>query len=537
MSFSFYRPPKTPELQSALGSLFRAVLARKFYPPGHPSRRSSLLLAHTAMVRLLDGNSLSLSCGRTGFSFPDGELIKGATRMSAGLAHELLVRRVKKITFSPDLFQEDVAELLKLLSLSPEQIYQSGGMDVVLAERGVRTVWVNEFDLAVIRGKRDTVELAGIVPDGLDEPELADSAAPAEELLTSPAEELPPELQLQDLLSHIADCTDDDQYLMLVRQAILCIDTSQLRQGIDTLFHLIDLLAGHAGNRQRSQRMQECAQFAIEQIVITCDIVPIALEQAVKGAGLSFTALQAALKAGGATAVTSAVGLLGRSHNIKARKMLSTLLGSLGEAAVPILLTSMNDSRWFITRNICAILGMIASRKALPALSECLQHSDIRVRKEAIRSLTQIGGDEGESAILDILRGPDTELYPQAIASLGVMKSKKSVLELIKIVDSSDVFLRTLSLKIEALAAIALIGDRQVTPLLVTHMGDRHLLAATRGRQLKTAIAVCLGKLGDVRALPILTKLSSSGEELGAACAESIRTIEKNEGMSDGNHQ
>jgi HEAT repeat protein len=180
---------------------------------------------------------------------------------------------------------------------------------------------------------------------------------------------------------------------------------------------------------------------------------------------------------------------------------------------------------------------MIASRKALPAVSECLQHADIRVRKEAIRSLTQIGGDESESAIIEVLRGPDTELYPQAIASLGVLKSNKSVPELIKIVTASDVFLMTLSLKVEALAAIALIGDRQETPLLIKHMGDRNLLAVSRGRQLKTAIAVCLGKLGDVSAVPILTKLSSSGGGLGAACAEAIRTIEKNEGMSDGNHQ
>jgi HEAT repeat protein len=484
------------------------------------------------MLPLLDGNTLSLACGRTGFSFPDGELLKGATRMSTGLACELFLRRVKKIAFSEDLFQEDVVELIKLLSLSPEQIHQSGGMDVLMAERGVRTIWVNEFDLAVIRGKREKIELTGIVPEGIEESEIVEKAGPVEEQLPPQLEELPPEQQLQALLGRIAACTDDDIYLFLVRQAVACCTIPQMRQEPYTLFLLIDLLASHISDRQRSQGIQECAQFAIEQIVITGDIVPVALEQAIQGTGLSHNALQAVLKAGGATAVTATIDLLGRSQNIKTRKMLSTVLGSLGEAAVPILLNSVNDSRWFFTRNICAILGTIASRKALPAVIECLQHADIRVRKEAIRSLTQIGGDEAESAILEVLRSPDTELYSQAIASLGVMKSKKSLLELIKIVNSSDIFLRTLSLKIDVLAAMALIRDRQVTPLLVMLMEERNLLAVTRGRQLKTAIAACLGKLGDDRALPILTKFSSSGGELGSACAEAIRMIEKNEGRS-----
>ncbi|HIJ87147.1 MAG TPA: HEAT repeat domain-containing protein [Desulfuromonadales bacterium] len=536
MSFSFYRPPKIQDIHNALGSLYRAVLARKFYPPGHPSRRSSLNWAHAAMLSLLDGNTLSLSCSRTGFSFPDGELLKGATRMSTGLAYELFLRRVKKITLSQDLFQEDVEELVKLLSLSPEQIHQSGGMDGLMEERGVRTIWVNEFDLAIIRGKRERIELAGIVPEGGDESEIEAMTWPAEEHIAPLSEELSPELQLQALLGRIAACTDDDIYLFLVRQAVACCAIPQLRQEPYTLFLLIDLLAGHISDRQRSQGIQECAQFALEQIVITGDIVPVALEQAVQGSGLSLNALQAVLKAGGAAAVTAAIDLLGRSHSAKTRKMLTTVLGSLGEAAVPILLNAVHDSRWFMTRNICAILGTIASRKALPAVTQCLQHTDIRVRKEAIRSLTQIGGDEAESGILNVLQGPDTELYSQAIASLGVLKSKKSLNELMKIVTTSDIFLRTLSLKIDALAAIALIGDRQVTPLLVLHMVERNLLAVSRGRQLKTAIALCLGKLGDIRAVPILTKLSSSGGELGAACAESIRMIEKNEGRSDGSH-
>src|SRR6185369_6361796 len=114
------------------------------------------------------------------------------------------------------------------------------------------------------------------------------------------------------------------------------------------------------------------------------------------------------------------------------------------------------------------------------------------------------------------------------------MKSKRSLIELLKIINAKDLFLKTLQLKIDALTAIAIIGDRQTVPRLITLLEERHLLAAARGRQLKTAVAVCLGKLGDPKALPALNKLASAGGDLGSACLDAIAMIEKAEGRQDG---
>jgi len=73
-----------------------------------------------------------------------------------------------------------------------------------------------------------------------------------------------------------------------------------------------------------------------------------------------------------------------------------------------------------------------------------------------------------------------------------------------------------------------------VTPHLATLLEARHFLAATRGKLLRSAIAVCLGKLGDARALQTLEKLAASGGEVGSACTNAIALIEKAEGRADG---
>lgn len=531
----FYRPPTTQGTLDALGSIHRAVRAWRFYPNGHPTRRSSLTLAHVAMLQLLEGNTLSLACGRTGFSFPDGEFLKDASKLTTDLSYDLFVRRVQKISFSHDLFQEDLLELIKILCLSPEDIQESGGIDTIMAARGIRTIWVNEFDLAAIRSKRRVVERTGITPQGIDEVEADGDTLPLVEQQTNQPDALTPEQLLQTLLDRLNTCVDENIYLMLIHEAVTCAELFQSRHDTHLLFPLIELLAGHTGDEALSEIMRERAQFAIEQIITTGEVLQIVFERLEQGHWVSEAAMLAVLKAGGATAITAAINMMGSTNNLKTRKTLSTMLGALGETAVPVLLDLMNDSRWFIIRNICAILGTIANREAHAALVKCLHHPDFRVRKEAIRSLAQLGGHEAEAAILGILRGTDTALYPQAIASLGGMKSRKSLVELMKIVFARDMFLKSLSLKLDALAAIALIGDRQAAPYLAKLLEERHLLAAVRGKQFKTAIAACLGKLGDVRALQPLEKLASGSGELGSACSDAIAMIEKAEGRADGN--
>lgn len=530
----FYRPPTTQGALDALGSIYRAVRAWKFYPQGHPTRLSSLNLAHEAMLRQLDGNTLALACGRTGFSFPDGEFLKDPSGLSTALAYELFVRRVQKIVFSNDLFLEDLLELFKILCLSPEAIQQSGGIDAMMAARGIRSIWVNEFDLAAIHRKRQIVEQSGIIPPGIDSAEQDNEPIPAVVQQSLQPAELTPEQQLQTLLERLAACFDDDIYLMLSRQAVACADDLRSRQEPLLILPLLELLAGHADDDRRGDIIRESAQFALEQVISTGDILLILSGLVEQGDGASEKTLHAVLKAGGSAAITAAVELMGRTSSLKTRKTLSTTLGSLGEAAVPALLALMHDSRWFIIRNICAILGSIASHEALAALTKSLLYPDLRVQKEAIRSLAQLGGHEAEAAILAVLRGSATALYPQAIASLGGMKSRMSLAELMKILFSRDLFLKSLPLKMDAVAAIAAIGDRQVTPLLAKLLEERHLLAATRGKQLKTAIAVCLGKLGDARAVPALEKLATNDGELGTACSNAIAMIEKTGGIADG---
>ena len=532
----FYHPPLLQGVLDALGSVYRALRAWKFYPKGHPNRKNSIKQAHAAMLLLLDNNNLSLSCGRSGFSYPDGELIKDTTRMSASLSYELFIRRVQKITFLADLHQEDLLELIRILSLPPEAIQKAGGMDKLMAERGIRTIWANEFELSVIRGRRRDVESKGVTPLGVDE--LEDTAVIEEPenstLPDSQTAESDPEEELQALLARLATVMDEDIYLMLVRQAITCADALKASHVLTPLLPLAKLLAAHAADTNRSDNLTECARFGVEQLAMGDEFISFLFDRMEDPDGLSKEYILAILTAAGPAALGLAVQKMGSIDNLAIRKALSILITKLGEPAVPSLLAMLGDSRWYIVRSLATILGDIGSPAAIPGLQKSLLHADSRVGKEAIRSLAKIGGKDAENAIISILRDNNPSLLPQALASLGGMKSKKALGDLMHIIHSEDMFLKTLPLKTSALAAIALIGDQQVTPYLVKLLEKRHLIARSRWEQLKIAVALCLGKLGDPRALPVLRKMAGSSGELGQACAEAADSIERTGGKLNG---
>ena len=84
------------------------------------------------------------------------------------------------------------------------------------------------------------------------------------------------------------------------------------------------------------------------------------------------------------------------------RKILLSLLLSLGERAVPSILSRIDGQRWFFLRNLCFLLGEIGAPAGIPSLVGMLSAREPKLRREAVQALGKI-------------RLPD----PDAIAALG----------------------------------------------------------------------------------------------------------------------
>ncbi|HEY9246996.1 MAG TPA: HEAT repeat domain-containing protein, partial [Candidatus Methanoperedens sp.] len=84
--------------------------------------------------------------------------------------------------------------------------------------------------------------------------------------------------------------------------------------------------------------------------------------------------------------------ILGELKSIQGRKIVIDALVVLGIKDIATLAKGLTDSRWYVVRNIIYILRKIGDKRAVDYLLKTVRHGDIRVKKEVIRALGELGG-------------------------------------------------------------------------------------------------------------------------------------------------
>lgn len=508
-------------LGTALTDLHKALKALSFYPAGHPLRGENLGTAHGSLARLLAGQELTLHVSRKGFVNNAGDPLPDVSPMAQSLARELFIRRIQHLTFMADLTDTDLQSFLLLLALDHQQVHAAGGMEKLMSQRGITTIWPNEIDLSVIWQKRQ--ELEAVQEEAEEE---GDAGSLNEDLTPPEAQEEAREYSLHELLSLMKKESDDNRYLQLARTLIGKTETCKGTGDFAPLLPVMQGLLEQTDDLGKSTIQREYASFSLEQVTAG-PATDFLLQQLEQRDPSSSEMIYRVLRQLGTKVVYVLVQRLCIASSLLARKALATAIVKIGPAAIPPLVAALQDERWYVVRNMVAILGEICSQECVGELQHAVGHADPRVRKETIRSLLNIGGKEAESTIIGMLDDRDITIVKQAILSLGLMKSQLAIQPLIGIVAQRDLFMKSLPLKKEAIQALGRIGDRRATPYLTGLLQSWHWFAWSRWQELKTAAAAALGQLGDEAAIPALKARMSAGGGLGRACGEAVDNIER----------
>ncbi|UFS72238.1 HEAT repeat domain-containing protein [Geomonas sp. RF6] len=498
-------PPPAPTSDSvsrALTELHKAVKGGAFYPPGHPCRLETVQHAFEALQPLCAERELFVSVHRQGFT--RGEKALEASPMLVHLARECLIRRIRSITFLRELRRQDLGAFIQLLNEEPHKVQGAGGMGCRIEQAGISTIKVNEQEIATLRDR----ELFG------------DPVS-----WESPAGEEPPEVE--EIVRRMDLETDDGRYQELGR--LLVVRVRQKKLGVAQVKVLERLLAHHTDS-ERTLLQCEYALFILEhladgaaELLLDCLVNPDFQEKE------GIHRILQALGGKGAYWIIQRVCLV---QGLYERKVLAAALVHLGPRALPPLVAMLKDERWWVVRNMVAIIGELKCQECVPALRQALAHEDLRVKREAIRALMKCGGSEAEGVLVKLLEDQDEGVLQQAIICLGLMRSRQAVPHLLRLLEKRDLLLKDLAVKKEVLGALGRIGDRRATaPLLRTLSG---WLSFGRREELAVAAASALGTLGDETALPVLRKKAAGGGRLAVACGEAVEGIER---LFGGHHE
>jgi hypothetical protein len=156
-------------------------------------------------------------------------------------------------------------------------------------------------------------------------------------------------------------------------------------------------------------------------------------------------------------AVQELIALLGEERDRQVRARMCQVLAKVGPSIVPTLLGWLEDSRWFLVRNVVHILGKIGDDAAFNRVVPLLGHPHMRVRIEALRTLALMDPGRAARPILPLSRDADPEVRLEAIRALGALR-RDEALPVLRDVAAGAAGPADLSLREEAVEALAALG-------------------------------------------------------------------------------
>ena len=138
-------------------------------------------------------------------------------------------------------------------------------------------------------------------------------------------------------------------------------------------------------------------------------------------------AAEALVEALGGLAIEPMLEQLAAESDMSARKSLVEVLSAVAPGHVGEFGRRVTDPRWYVVRNIVAILGASHSPEAIPYLGRAVHHLEPRVRREAIRALSAIPAAGSRELLITALSDEDAQNVQLAARYLGALDAIEAV--------------------------------------------------------------------------------------------------------------
>lgn len=213
-------------------------------------------------------------------------------------------------------------------------------------------------------------------------------------------------------------------------------------------------------------------------------------------------------------AIQPFITILGELKSIPARKNVINALISLGRKDIQSIALGLYDSRWYVVRNIIHILGKIGGKAAADYLLKTVNHSDIRVRKEWIKTLGELGAPEVFPALRECFNDPEVQIRTAAARALGNIRSTTAKSIILQRMTGAAFVKADFSEKKEFYEALSRWKDNDAVEFLMKSFKKKAFFTRALNDENRACAAYCLGLMGNKDALPLLHKAKESKNKL-----------------------
>jgi hypothetical protein len=226
--------------------------------------------------------------------------------------------------------------------------------------------------------------------------------------------------------------------------------------------------------------------------------------------------------------------MLAQSEVRKVRYLLCRAISILARAEPQRLCPYVQDQRWFFVRNTVMILGMMASRDAIPLLKSALPHPEPRVRREVARSVGKIRQPDGLELLGPLLADTNKMVRLAALAAIRDIGGAEAMAMIEGLINDRNFGKKAPDEKTETMKTYGSLGQ-EALPLLKALVSGK-----VKGTDEKTRACAAYGlaMIGSAEVAQLLRNLiSESSGPVRYAASEALSTVESRLtlGVSDGN--
>ena len=229
----------------------------------------------------------------------------------------------------------------------------------------------------------------------------------------------------------------------------------------------------------------------------------------------------------GSSSAPAICDLLGQVNHVKHRRALCEALAISCKDDVEVLIQRLNDSRWYVIRNIVFVLGRIAHQGVERALDRALHHEDVRVRREAVRALGKIESPTSRAYLISAFRDPDAGVRVQAAMTLAAKRDDRAAQSILGVLQAPEFARRDSNERQAFFEALGRSGSDALVPKLDAMLSRGGLFRSGNEEERYNA-AIALAWLGSPAALAVLNREVASKRDFVRKAVEAALTTVRN---------
>jgi hypothetical protein len=196
----------------------------------------------------------------------------------------------------------------------------------------------------------------------------------------------------------------------------------------------------------------------------------------------------------GAETIPGLMDIFSRDEAVGGRRVVFNLLCLFGDKTVLEAHTRLRDARPYFVRNLLLLIRRVGTFSSIPHVKQLLRHKDLSVRMEALSTLLKFKDPGAIKLLREAICSEDPDVASQAVVLSGQYRVQEVITDILARIKRVILFEADYTVNEEIIRALGEIGDVRAIPDLTKLARSGWTLYPQRQMKMKEVLFESLGR-------------------------------------------